>query len=193
MAKAMQTYLEYSEPGAGGHKFYEARVEGATLTLRYGRIGTGGQTQVKTFPTPEAAQQEAEKKLAEKRRKGYADAVPGEREKRAVERPALRLSKVLAPHRAALEASVRPYVSLQGRRGQGQPWSSKLGGVPYRPQGSAWPLSRTSGRPLAFLAQLNLAELPRLRAFPRRGSFSSLLLTTITVGRLSTAATTSKP
>lgn len=30
----MQAYLEFSEDGGGGHKFYEARVEGNTLTLR---------------------------------------------------------------------------------------------------------------------------------------------------------------
>lgn len=169
MTEAMRTYLEYSEAGGSGHKFYEARVEGATLTLRYGRIGTDGQTQVKTCPTPEAAHAEAEKKLAEKRKKGYVEAVQGEREKRDVEQPALRLPKVLAPHRAALEASVRPYVSLKGSRGRAQPWSSRLGGAPYRPQGSAWPLSRTSGRPLAFLAQLNFAELPHLEGFPTQG------------------------
>lgn len=165
----MRTYLEYSEASGSGHKFYEASVEDQTLTLRYGRIGTEGQTQVKTFSTSEAAETEAEKKLAEKRKKGYIDAVPGEREKRALEHPVLRLPKPLTPYRAALEASVRPYVRLRGTPGKAYPWTSKLGGLPYRPAGFEWPCSRTTGRPLAFLAQLNLAELPHLDGFPAEG------------------------
>lgn len=169
MMDAMRTYLEFSEASGSAHKFYEATVEGCTLTLRYGRIGTEGQIQVKTFPTPDAAQTEAEKKLADKRKKGYADAVPGEREKRAVEQPALRLPKLLVPYRPALEASVRPYVRLRGTPGEARPWTSKLGGLPYRPVGFEWPHSRPDGRPLAFLAQLNLAELPHLEGFPAGG------------------------
>ncbi|CAM4454901.1 DUF1963 domain-containing protein [Deinococcus marmoris] len=165
----MRTYLEYSEASGSGQKFYEAAVEGCTLTLRYGRIGTEGQTTVKTFPTPEAAHAEAQRRLADKRRKGHGDAVPGEREKRAVEQPALRLPKLLTPYRAALEASVRPYVRLRGSPGPVRPWESKLGGLPYRPAGFEWSRSRTNGRALTFLAQLNLAELPHLDGFPTGG------------------------
>ncbi|MBY0227997.1 MAG: WGR domain-containing protein [Gemmataceae bacterium] len=78
-------YLELSED-EGSHKFYEAIVSGKKLTLRYGRIGDSGQKQEKTFPTAEAARAEAAKKVGEKTRKGYAPAVMGEREKRAVSR-----------------------------------------------------------------------------------------------------------
>ncbi|UBV41615.1 WGR domain-containing protein [Deinococcus taeanensis] len=80
------TYLEYSDPNGAEHKFYEVTLDAATLTIRYGRIGTEGQTQHKTFPSPEKAQAEADKKLREKRRKGYEDAVAGVRQKRAVMR-----------------------------------------------------------------------------------------------------------
>ncbi|MHA0040552.1 WGR domain-containing protein [Deinococcus sp. PEB2-63] len=80
------TYLEYSDPNGAEHKFYEVTVDGADLTVRYGRIGTDGQTQRKTFPSTEKAQAEAEKKLKEKRRKGYEDAVQGVRQKREVVR-----------------------------------------------------------------------------------------------------------
>ncbi|MFN4253002.1 WGR domain-containing protein [Deinococcus sp.] len=80
------TYLEYSDPNGAEHKFYEVTVDGADLTVRYGRIGTDGQTQRKTFPSPEKAQAEAEKKLKEKRRKGYEEAVQGVRQKREVVR-----------------------------------------------------------------------------------------------------------
>ena len=81
-----RTYLELSESGGGSHKFYEVVVSDKTLTIRYGRIGDPGQTQVKKFPSHDKALAEATKKLDEKRRKGYAAAVMGVRKKRAVTR-----------------------------------------------------------------------------------------------------------
>lgn len=89
-----RTYLEFSAPDGSEHKFYEVVVDGAELTIRYGRIGTEGQKQTKSFAAPEKALAEATKKLSEKRRKGYEDAVPGVRPKRSVIR------------RAAVEARV---------------------------------------------------------------------------------------
>ena len=44
------------------------------------------QSQNKAFPTFEKAKAEAEKKIKEKRRKGYEDAVMGVRQKRSVTR-----------------------------------------------------------------------------------------------------------
>lgn len=80
------TYLELSEDGDGAHKFYEVTVAGTAITIRYGRIGDSGQRKTQSFPTEEAARKEATKKLNEKRRKGYAPAVRGERKKRAITR-----------------------------------------------------------------------------------------------------------
>ncbi|MBB6098947.1 outer membrane protein assembly factor BamB [Deinobacterium chartae] len=79
-------YLEYSDPNGSEHKFYEVTLEGSELTVRYGRIGTEGQKQVKTFADAAKARAEAARKLSEKRRKGYEDAVEGVRTKRAVTR-----------------------------------------------------------------------------------------------------------
>ncbi|MGK7925697.1 MAG: WGR domain-containing protein [Spirulina sp.] len=81
-----RTYLELSEEGGGSHKFYEAIVNGTDVTIRYGRIGDRGRTQTKTYPTPEKAKVEADKKIREKRRKGYEPAVMGVRKKRPVTR-----------------------------------------------------------------------------------------------------------
>ncbi|MEU1627133.1 WGR domain-containing protein [Streptomyces sp. NPDC020096] len=81
-----QTYLELSETGGGAHKFYEVVLEGTTVSVRYGRIGAAGQTQTSTFPTVEKAQAAAARKIAEKVRKGYAPAVPGQRAARPVTR-----------------------------------------------------------------------------------------------------------
>ena len=83
---AETTYLELSEEQGVSHKFYEVTVDGCDLTIRYGRIGTNGTRQQKTFPTAEKAQAEATKKLGAKRRKGYEDAVMGQRKKRAITR-----------------------------------------------------------------------------------------------------------
>ncbi|MCZ4096848.1 WGR domain-containing protein [Streptomyces sp. SID13666] len=80
------TYLELSQDDGGAHKFYEVTVDGTTVSVRYGRIGAGGQHQVSTFPTAEKAKAAAAKKIGEKVRKGYAPAVAGQRAARAVTR-----------------------------------------------------------------------------------------------------------
>ncbi|GAA2862874.1 WGR domain-containing protein [Nonomuraea rubra] len=80
------TYLELSEDGGGSHKFYEVIVAGTQVTITYGRIGESGQTKVTSFPTEAKAQAAAAKKVAEKSRKGYAPAVRGVRQRRAITR-----------------------------------------------------------------------------------------------------------
>lgn len=79
-------YLELSESEGVAHKFYEVMVAETQLKIRYGRIGTPGQIQVKTYETTEKARVEATKKLNEKRKKGYEPAVIGGRQKRALTR-----------------------------------------------------------------------------------------------------------
>lgn len=81
-----KTYLEFSDPNGAEHKFYEVTVDGPELTIRYGRIGTDGQRSTKTFPDAAVAQAEADKKIREKRKKGYEDAVMGARQTRTVVR-----------------------------------------------------------------------------------------------------------
>lgn len=65
------TRLEFSE--GSSHKFWEVAQAGKTLQMTWGRIGTAGQGQTKTFATPDAAQKELEKLVASKRQKGYAE------------------------------------------------------------------------------------------------------------------------
>ena len=81
-----RTYLELSEEGGGSHKFYEVVVDGKKVTVRYGRIGDAGQTQVKSYKSPDEAQKEAQKAVQGKLKKGYAAAVQGVRKKRSVTR-----------------------------------------------------------------------------------------------------------
>ncbi|MBN1205453.1 MAG: WGR domain-containing protein [Myxococcaceae bacterium] len=80
------TYLELSEDGGSSHKFYEVKVEGKKLSIRFGRIGDSGQLKVTDFPSADKALAEAQKKIAEKTKKGYAPAVQGVRKKRSITR-----------------------------------------------------------------------------------------------------------
>lgn len=84
-----KTYLELSEASGSSHKFYEVIVNDTQLTIRYGRIGDSGQTQTKTYPTPDKAKADANKKIKEKLAKGYEHAVIGVRQKRPVTRRAV--------------------------------------------------------------------------------------------------------
>jgi predicted DNA-binding WGR domain protein len=59
--------------GGASRKFWEITVTGATLTVRFGRLGTVGQTQTKSFGSAVRCEQEAAKLVAEKLRKGYAE------------------------------------------------------------------------------------------------------------------------
>jgi predicted DNA-binding WGR domain protein len=84
-----KTYLELSEEAGVAHKFYEVVVNNTDVTIRFGRIGDQGQSKTTTYPTTDKAIAEAEKKLKEKRKKGYEDAVVGVRQKRTVTRRAI--------------------------------------------------------------------------------------------------------
>src|SRR5512143_1534872 len=68
-------HLEFAEGTSS--KFWRARVEGGTLYVNYGKIGSAGQTQVKDFGTADAANREYDKLVREKRKKGYVDAGTG--------------------------------------------------------------------------------------------------------------------
>ncbi len=63
-------HLEYIQ--GSSRKFWEVSREGHTLTVRFGRIGTGGQTQSKVYVDDAAAEREMEKLISEKKRKGYS-------------------------------------------------------------------------------------------------------------------------
>lgn len=54
-------------------KFWEAATEGSEMTVRFGRIGTNGQTQTKTFADEDKAASELEKLIKEKLKKGYSE------------------------------------------------------------------------------------------------------------------------
>jgi predicted DNA-binding WGR domain protein len=59
--------------GDGSSKFWEADTDDATVTVRYGRVGSEGRTQLKQLDSAEAARRSLEKAIAEKERKGYKE------------------------------------------------------------------------------------------------------------------------
>ena len=54
-------------------KFWEVNHHGTQVTVRYGRIGTEGQTQTKSFDSAGTAGRHAQQQIDSKVRKGYAE------------------------------------------------------------------------------------------------------------------------
>lgn len=63
--------FEFSE--GSSNKFWEIERQGKEVTVLYGRIGTNGQTNVKSFPDEAAATKHVDKLIAEKTGKGYRE------------------------------------------------------------------------------------------------------------------------
>lgn len=63
--------LEYKDEKSS--KFWEVSVEGDSHTVRYGRIGSDGQTKTKSFDSAEDAQAAADKLMKAKLKKGYEE------------------------------------------------------------------------------------------------------------------------
>ncbi|MFJ8128916.1 WGR and DUF4132 domain-containing protein [Streptomyces hydrogenans] len=67
----------WEHAGDGAGKFWEAGTEGASVTVRFGRIGAAGQTRVKEFGTPAQAEAYLVRTAGEKERKGYVGTASG--------------------------------------------------------------------------------------------------------------------
>ena len=59
--------------GGSSQKYWEISLSGNSFTVRFGRIGTVGQSQTKTFADEPRAKHEADHLIAEKLRKGYIE------------------------------------------------------------------------------------------------------------------------
>ena len=71
----MKRYFEFVEGSSA--KFWEIAQSDKSVTVRFGRIGTKGQTQTKKFADAAAATKHAEKLIEEKTAKGYHEAAGG--------------------------------------------------------------------------------------------------------------------
>lgn len=67
----MKKHLKYIE--GNSDKFWQIEVQGAAYTVVYGKNGTSGTAQTKTFADDEECLKAAEKVLAEKIKKGYSE------------------------------------------------------------------------------------------------------------------------
>jgi len=64
-------FLRFEYVDEKSSKFWEIRANGSDTEVRYGKIGTSGQAQTKSFDSPETAQKSADKLVAEKIKGGY--------------------------------------------------------------------------------------------------------------------------
>ncbi|WP_336515048.1 AAA domain-containing protein [Pollutibacter soli] len=66
-------YVRLISTEGGSSKFWEVAVDQQKLVVRFGKIGTRGQTQIKTFEDEDRAVKEKEKMIREKLSKGYTN------------------------------------------------------------------------------------------------------------------------
>ena len=68
---------EFEYADGKSFKFWKVELKGTIVTTQYGRIGSAGQETEKDFGTPEKAQKEYDKLVAEKLGKGYVEKSAG--------------------------------------------------------------------------------------------------------------------
>jgi uncharacterized protein (TIGR02996 family) len=96
---------------AKSHKFWNIEVHGDRFTVTYGKVGTAGQTQTKTFASAEKAQAEADKLIREKAGKGYVETTP-----KAAASPEEAFERAIAadPHDLTAWSAYADYLSERG-------------------------------------------------------------------------------
>ncbi len=72
-SSGLGTVRHFEFIGGSSRKFWEIAVSGNSFTVRFGRMGTAGQSQSKTFAHEAEAKREAEHLVAEKLKKGYVE------------------------------------------------------------------------------------------------------------------------
>jgi uncharacterized protein (TIGR02996 family) len=103
---------------AKSNKFWYVELDGASLTVSFGRVGTQGQTKTKAFPDTAAAQKEHDKLVAEKLKKGYvettAPAAAPPPPAVSTERKALEAALVAHPDEVAAHSAYADYLIEEG-------------------------------------------------------------------------------
>ena len=93
------------------NKFWEISLSDCEVTVRFGRIGTAGQAQTKSFDSTSAAKTHHDKLVAEKRKKGYVDdgaastATPVEKEPSIAKTPA---PAIVTPNKTVADLPAAP-------------------------------------------------------------------------------------
>ncbi|KIG13886.1 Molybdate metabolism regulator [Enhygromyxa salina] len=120
--------FEYKD--AKSHKFWEIELEGDAFTVRYGKLGTDGQVQTKTFASSVKAEAEAEKVIKSKTKKGYAEVVVDAKTKAS----AAAKSAPAGARNLELEAAIADAPADVGAwqvyadwlQAQGDPWGERI-------------------------------------------------------------------
>jgi predicted DNA-binding WGR domain protein len=113
---------EFSE--GTSNKFWQIDLSGKSFTTTYGKIGTAGQTTVKSFKTDAEAKKEYDKLIAEKVKKGYQPADGGggggdeDDEDEVDEKPA---KKVKAAAKPAAKTATKTAAKSSGGGGMSTP------------------------------------------------------------------------
>ena len=77
MTDTVRRCFELIQPATNTNKFWTVQVWGACVYVTYGRIGTKGQTQVKSFATVAGAVGYARDMVTSKKNKGYVEVISG--------------------------------------------------------------------------------------------------------------------
>lgn len=111
----MNRYFELIDNSANHYKFWWIVIDNKVVNVTYGRIGTAGQTQVKTFNTVGAALGHFHRLIGEKTRKGYVEKpAPGSTQ---VHQPLPKVAPVQAPvSPKPVKAPVAPPVMARPNR-----------------------------------------------------------------------------
>jgi predicted DNA-binding WGR domain protein len=118
MAKARR--FEFTDEKS--NKFWEVSVTAATVTVRYGRIGSEGQSQVKTHPSSADAEAAAEKQIQQKTKSGYREVGSGE--------GAGQSEKPIPKRATAKKAATAPKAGSDKKGGKAAAGRRKATGVP---------------------------------------------------------------
>lgn len=73
VSSALRSVRRFELVEGSSSKFWEVSCNGCTVTVRYGRIGSDGQTKAKELASEEQAQRHARELAEEKARKGYSE------------------------------------------------------------------------------------------------------------------------
>lgn len=80
----------------------------------------------------------------------------------------MEIPKILENYEDYLKSTIKLSNRIIFTLEETKPWESKLGGCPYLENIGQYPIGE-NGKPMMFLAQINLAEMPPLPDFPQEG------------------------
>jgi len=130
-------------------KFWEVSLEGTTVTVRFGRIGTEGQAKSKVLASPAAARAEHDKLVVEKTRKGYRETAAKPRKAAAEARSTAPAKGSIAEHltrlRALYEKHDAPWRARKGATDAAIDALAKVTGIDVGPLRELWKAEGSAG------------------------------------------------